>query len=875
MTRRCSHCSMNGHNSRTCPNRGVKLFGVRLTDGSSSSSSSSIIRKSVSMGNLTGLGSGQLGLNSPGDDGTSHDAGYASEDFVAGSSNSRERKKGTPWTEEEHRMFLSGLQKLGKGDWRGISRNYVFSRTPTQVASHAQKYFIRQSNMSRRKRRTSLFDIVACESTDTPVFPPEFLLGSHSQVDAQSTNPLPAHPAMQEECESMDSTHHSNQGEPQPQPQPPNPDIMQSHYPVVYPGYFAPFFPFSFPFWPGYSTTAANNNKEEMHHEVVRPTAVHSKKPINIDQLVGMSELSLGEPNKNAELAPPSLSLKGSSRQSAFHANPVTGGSSMKTSSSPIHAALILAGIYLNLLTISMCLLHCPSSDHSNLSFVDMKKILVTQSKAVLPKSIEALSMKNKEHDPVKLVKNTLTDSPPPPPPPPKESLHTSPDLKAARPTKHDKHKQHKTPKTMDLNNGFSNQLLEFKNAILISSILNRTLILPPILDHHAVVLGSCPKFRVFGANEIRVSVWDHAIHLLRTGRYVSIADVIDISSLVSSSSIRVLDFRIFVSLWCGVDIKLACSAGENAQSSLFDSLKQCGSRLSGLDGNIGKCLYPVDDDCRTTVWTYKNGEDGVLDSFQPDEEFKKKKKILYVRIRRDVYKTLGPGSKAESAMVLAFGSLFTSPYKGSESYIDIHESQKDQKINSLIQKVEFLPFVPEIITAGKKFATETIKAPFLCAQLRLLDGQFKNHRKATFLGLREKLESLTGRGPIHIFVMTDLPEGNWTGTYLEDLARDSNKFKLYFLSEHDELVKQTMNNLAEAGHGLKFGSVPMSVDRVDEIKKQCTPRELSDVLLFIEETVCSCASLGFVGTAGSTIAETIALMRKVAICSSQSQNSP
>lgn len=68
---------------------------------------------------------------------------------------------GVPWTEEEHRLFLLGLQKLGKGDWRGIARNYVISRTPTQVASHAQKYFIRQSNVSRRKRRSSLFDIVA------------------------------------------------------------------------------------------------------------------------------------------------------------------------------------------------------------------------------------------------------------------------------------------------------------------------------------------------------------------------------------------------------------------------------------------------------------------------------------------------------------------------------------------------------------------------------------------------------------------------------------------------------------------------------------------------------------------------------------------
>jgi len=66
---------------------------------------------------------------------------------------------GLPWTEEEHKRFLVGLQKMGKGDWRGISRNFVKSRTSTQVASHAQKHFLRNSNVNRRRRRSSLFDI--------------------------------------------------------------------------------------------------------------------------------------------------------------------------------------------------------------------------------------------------------------------------------------------------------------------------------------------------------------------------------------------------------------------------------------------------------------------------------------------------------------------------------------------------------------------------------------------------------------------------------------------------------------------------------------------------------------------------------------------
>ncbi|CAK9154459.1 unnamed protein product [Ilex paraguariensis] len=86
-------------------------------------------------------------------------AGYASDDVVHTSARCPERKRGVPWTEEEHKLFLLGLQKVGKGDWRGISRTFVKTRTPTQVASHAQKYFLRRNNHNRRRRRSSLFDI--------------------------------------------------------------------------------------------------------------------------------------------------------------------------------------------------------------------------------------------------------------------------------------------------------------------------------------------------------------------------------------------------------------------------------------------------------------------------------------------------------------------------------------------------------------------------------------------------------------------------------------------------------------------------------------------------------------------------------------------
>ncbi|KAK4744618.1 hypothetical protein SAY87_010930 [Trapa incisa] len=339
MTRRCSHCSNNGHNSRTCPNRGVKLFGVRLTDGS--------IRKSASMGNLThyaGLGSGSQPNNpaSPGeaipDRGAAAD-GYASEDFVPGTSSSscRERKKGVPWTEEEHRMFLLGLQKLGKGDWRGISRSFVVSRTPTQVASHAQKYFIRQTCMSRRKRRSSLFDMVADEASDVPMESQDFLSVNPSKPEAQSNDMLPAPPmppAQEEEYESMESTNSNGGGDPAPPA--PKPEFTHTSYPVIYPAaaYFSPLIPIPFPLWPGCAPELA---KTEEVHQVVKPTAVHSKNtPINVDELIGISKLSLGEPMGKPGPSPLSLKLDGSSRQSAFHAN--TGSSGPRNSSSPLQA---------------------------------------------------------------------------------------------------------------------------------------------------------------------------------------------------------------------------------------------------------------------------------------------------------------------------------------------------------------------------------------------------------------------------------------------------------------------------------------------------------------------------------------------------------
>jgi len=126
------------------------------------------------------IDSGRVELPSYADDGVGeNDEMYVSWDnelrasqisFGGVKNKEGERKKGTPWTEEEHRLFLIGLQRYGKGDWRSISRNVVVSRTPTQVASHAQKYFLRQNSMKKERKRSSIHDITT--TTDTMAVPP-------------------------------------------------------------------------------------------------------------------------------------------------------------------------------------------------------------------------------------------------------------------------------------------------------------------------------------------------------------------------------------------------------------------------------------------------------------------------------------------------------------------------------------------------------------------------------------------------------------------------------------------------------------------------------------------------------------------------------
>ncbi|KAF2311652.1 hypothetical protein GH714_025625 [Hevea brasiliensis] len=82
-----------------------KVFGVRILEKQERP-----MKKSASLGNLDSLVNNST-VHHHVDDGSFSDGYVSSKRGKA----IQERKRGKPWTEEEHQTFLAGLEKLGKG----------------------------------------------------------------------------------------------------------------------------------------------------------------------------------------------------------------------------------------------------------------------------------------------------------------------------------------------------------------------------------------------------------------------------------------------------------------------------------------------------------------------------------------------------------------------------------------------------------------------------------------------------------------------------------------------------------------------------------------------------------------------------------------
>ncbi|GFZ14622.1 duplicated homeodomain-like superfamily protein [Actinidia rufa] len=83
--------------------------------------------------------------------------------------------------------FLLVSRRTEKETGGAFPRNVVVTRTPTQVASHAQKYHLRQNSVNKDRKRSSIHDITTTADT-LPIPPPADFPNQGGSMEYQNFN---------------------------------------------------------------------------------------------------------------------------------------------------------------------------------------------------------------------------------------------------------------------------------------------------------------------------------------------------------------------------------------------------------------------------------------------------------------------------------------------------------------------------------------------------------------------------------------------------------------------------------------------------------------------------------------------------------------
>ena len=138
-----------------------------------------------------------------------------------------------------------------------------------------------------------------------------------------------------------------------------------------------------------------------------------------------------------------------------------------------------------------------------------------------------------------------------------------------------------------------------------------------------------------------------------------------------------------------------------------------------------------------------------------------------------------------------------------------------------------------------------------------------------------DKKANWDSTGLLKLFLMTDIPRDKWNGTFLESL-----RVMGFDLKTTSSLLKH-MEAIGRRTLVREYGLLTNRVSRsdVEDPRKQNGWSDgrgqmrvkgfgtIPDLSLFVEQTICSCASLGFIGTQKSTASGHVHHMRAAKLC--------